>query len=160
AVQVQMAIGMNRISVIGIAALAGSLVNLPISYILTRRLGVHGAEWGVAGVILGTVLTTLFSNLLIPGIYVFRVLNIRFGTYLVRTLAPPLTGALVLIGATWACRVWAPINLTGSTLLVRAIPLFAHLSVGCLAYAIGYLAIPSGRSDLAMITRRFRSRTT
>lgn len=160
AVQVQMAIGMNRISVIGIAALAGSLVNLPISYILTRRLGVHGPEWGVAGVILGTVLTTLFSNLLIPGLYVFRVLNVRLGTYLTRTLAPPLAGALILIAATWACRVWAPINLQGSNLLTRSIPLLAHLTVGCLAYAAGYLAIPSGRADLALITRRFRRRST
>ena len=36
-VQVQMAIGMNKIKVIALAALAGSLVNLPISYVLTLR---------------------------------------------------------------------------------------------------------------------------
>ena len=59
-VPVQMAIGLNKIKVIALAALAGSLVNLPISCYLTRRLGVSGVIWG-------TVLTTLFSNLLVPG---------------------------------------------------------------------------------------------
>ena len=54
---------------IALAALAGSLVNLPISCYLTTRLGVSGVIWG-------TVLTTLFSNLLVPGLYVFRVLEI------------------------------------------------------------------------------------
>ena len=39
----------------------------------------------MAGVIWGTVLTTLFSNLLVPGIYVFRVLEIDPRTYLKRT---------------------------------------------------------------------------
>ena len=60
AVHVQMAIGMGRIKVVALSALAGSLVNLPISYVLTTRLGVAGVIWG-------TVLTTLFSNLLVPG---------------------------------------------------------------------------------------------
>ena len=45
-------------------------MNLPISCYLTARLGVAGVIWG-------TVLTTLFSNLLVPGFYVFRVLEIR-----------------------------------------------------------------------------------
>ena len=45
-VQVQMAIGMNRIKVVALSALAGSLVNLPISYFLTLRLGVSGVIWG------------------------------------------------------------------------------------------------------------------
>ena len=51
-VPVQMSIGLNKIKVIALAALAGSLVNLPISCYLTARLGVAGVIWG-------TVLTTL-----------------------------------------------------------------------------------------------------
>ncbi len=101
-VSAQMAIGMNRIEVIALASLAGSLVNLPISYVLTRRLGVAGVIWG-------TVLTTLISNLLVPGVYVFRVLEIRMRTYLSRTLGAPLAGAASLVAATWACRALMPI---------------------------------------------------
>ena len=63
-----------------LAALAGSLINLPISCYLTSRIGVAGVIWG-------TVLTTFFSNLLVPGLYVFRVLEIDLRTYLRRTLS-------------------------------------------------------------------------
>ena len=93
-VPVQMAIGLNKIKVIALAALAGSLVNLPISCYLTARLGVSGVIWG-------TVLTTLFSNLLVPGVYVFRELKIDPRTYLKRTLSAPLAGAAALVAATW-----------------------------------------------------------
>ena len=96
-VLVQMAIGMGQIQVVACSALVGALVNLPLSYYLTRRLGVPGVIWG-------TVLTTLFSNLLVPGIYVFRVLDIRLATFFRRTLGAPLTGAVALVAATWACR--------------------------------------------------------
>jgi O-antigen/teichoic acid export membrane protein len=149
AVQVQTAIGMNRIEVIALAALAGSLINLPISYYLTRRLGVVGVIWG-------TVLTTLFSNLIVPGIHVVRVLEIRAKPYLTRTLGPPLAGAGLLVAATWAARLIAPPVLHGSTVLVRSIPLVAHLTIGCLAYAAGYLLMPAGRGDLATLLRKLR----
>ena len=69
-VPVQMAIGINKIEVIALAALAGSLINLPISCYLTYHIGVAGVIWG-------TVLTTFFSNLLVPGLYVFHVLEIN-----------------------------------------------------------------------------------
>ena len=61
-------------------------MNLPISCYLTSRLGVAGVIWG-------TVITTLFSNLLVPGIYVFRELQIDLRTFLSRrTLSAPLSG--------------------------------------------------------------------
>jgi O-antigen/teichoic acid export membrane protein len=149
AVQVQMAIGINQIQVIALAALAGSLVNLPISYILTLRLGVAGVIWG-------SVLTTLFSNLLVPGIHVFRVLEIQPGTYLKRTLGAPLAGAVLLVAVTWICRLAFPPTLPGSTVLVRALPLLGHLSIGCLAYGVGYLLVPTGRGDVAALVRKLR----
>ena len=40
---------MNKIKVIALAALVGSLVNLPISYFLTRRLGAYGVIRGSPG---------------------------------------------------------------------------------------------------------------
>ena len=46
---------------IALSALVGSLVNLPISYVP------DGPAGRSSGVIWGTVLTTLFSNLLVPG---------------------------------------------------------------------------------------------
>jgi len=151
AVQVQMAIGMNRISVIALSALAGALVNLPIKYVLTLQFG------DVSGVIWGTVLTTLVSNLLVPGIYVSRVLQIQWGTYCSRTLAAPLAGSVALLAMALACSAW-PIELRGTTVLQRAIPLIAQLSAGSLAYIAGYLCVPAGRADLDTLIRIIRSR--
>jgi hypothetical protein len=139
-VPVQMAIGINKIEVIALAALGGALINLPISCYLTYHIGVAGVIWG-------TVLTTFFSNLLIPGIYVFRVLHINTGTYLKRTLSAPLCGAMALIMATWLLRRSVPVTYPGTSLWTRAIPLVMHLSLGAFAYAGGYLLLPSGRGD-------------
>jgi len=150
-VPVQMAIGINKIEVIALAALAGSLINLPISCYLTSRIGVAGVVWG-------TVLTTFFSNLVVPGLYVFRVLEIDLRTYLGRTLSPPLTGAVVLILATWLMRQCIPVVWPGTTLWIRAFPLLIHLMIGTLAYVSGYLLVPSGRGDLTELWSKLRRR--
>ena len=150
-VPVQMAIGINKIEVIALAALAGSLINLPISCYLTYRIGVAGVIWG-------TVLTTFFSNLLVPGLYVFHVLEIDPRTYLKRTLSPPLAGAAALILATWLLRQVVPVTYPGTALATRAFPLLLHLSVGTLAYAGGYLLAPSGRGDLTEVWSKLRPR--
>jgi O-antigen/teichoic acid export membrane protein len=152
-VAVQMAIGMNRPKVIAIAALAGAVVNLPLSYALTVRLGVSGVIWG-------TVLTTLFSNLLVPGIYVFRVLNIQPGRFLARTLSAPACGGLALLVTAAAVRAAYPLHPSpvGGMSLTRWLPLAGHLTVGCLAYAAGYLAAPTGRSDLVAMIGKLRHR--
>jgi O-antigen/teichoic acid export membrane protein len=152
-VSAQMAIGMNRIEVIALSSLAGSLVNLPISYVLTRRLGVSGVIWG-------TVLTTLISNLLVPGVHVFRVLEIRMRTYLSRTLGAPLAGAAMLVAATWACRLLLPVAPPGAPTRDRSALLLVHLSVGTLAYLAGYLAVPHGRADLAALAGVIRRRSS
>jgi hypothetical protein len=140
-VPVQMAIGVNKIEVIALAAIGGSVINLPISCYLTARIGVAGVIWG-------TVLTTFFSNFLIPGIYVFRVLEINLQAYFKRTLGAPLAGGLTLIAATWLLRQIMPITYPGITLWTRSFPLLIHLSVGTLAYVGGYLLVPSGRGDV------------
>jgi O-antigen/teichoic acid export membrane protein len=154
AVPVQMAFGMNRPEVVALAALGGSLVNLPLSYFLTKRLGVVGVIWG-------TVLTTLFSNLLVPGVHVFRVLGIRPRTFLSRTLSAPAAGAVALVAASWSLGVLAPLQLSveGGMSLERGLPLAGRLVVGCCAYMIGYLAVPIGRRDLREIAGRFRRRS-
>ena len=120
-VPVQMSIGINKIKVIALAALAGSIINVPISCYLTVRLGVEGVIWG-------TVLTTLFSNLLVPGIYIFRVLEIDPRTYLKRTLSAPLAGAVALMVATGIARFVLSGNAHGrSTALDLALlPLLVH----------------------------------
>ena len=158
AVPAQMAIGMNRIKVIALAALVGSLVNLPISYYLTRRLGADGVIPGVSGVIWGTVLTTLFSNLLVPGVYVFRVLEVRLRTFLSRTLSAPLAGAAALVATTWALGKVLPSDPLGATPSARSILLLVHLAIGSLAYVAGYLAVPTGRGDLAALVGWLRRR--
>ena len=152
-VPVQMAIGMNRIRVIALAALAGSLVNLPVSCYLTARLG------DVSGVILGTVLTTLFSNLLVPGYYVFRVLEISPRAFFVRTLLPPLAGAALALAVSLPLNlVYSPRVSPGAHLLERSMPLLVGLAVSTLAYAIGYASIPAGRGDLALLANKLRPR--
>jgi len=150
-VQAQMAIGMNRIALIAIASLAGSLLNLPVSYYLTRRLGVEGVIWG-------SVLTTLFSNFLIPGVYLFKILEVRWRDYLSRTLAGPVAGGLALVAVTLLVRLVWPVSTQGTSVLNRCIPLLVHLTIGSLAYIAGYLVTPTGRADLDLLVRKLRSR--
>src|SRR5262249_41554692 len=102
-VPVQMAIGLNKIVIIALAALCGSLINLPVSCYLTYHIGVAGVIWG-------TVLTTFISNLLVPGLYVFRVLKIDPRTFLKRTLSPSLAGAMALIAVSWLLRKTMPVS--------------------------------------------------
>ena len=152
AVLVQMAIGVGAIKVVAIAALAGSLVNLPISYYLTLKLGVVGVIWG-------TVLTTLISNLLIPGIHVFRVLDVKPSVFLRRSLGPPLLGAASMIVAVFALQsVWSAEPQPGS-IVSRAGPLIAHLTVGMLAYFAGYLILREGRGDGGVLWKRISRRS-
>jgi O-antigen/teichoic acid export membrane protein len=150
-VPVQMSIGFNKISIIALAALAGSLINLPVSCYLTWQLGVVGVIWG-------TVLTTLFSNLLVPGLYIFHQLEIKPSIFLRRTLSAPVTGAVALVASTWLLRTFTPVTYPGSSLATRALPLLTHLGVGTLAYVTGYLLVPVGRSDgtelVAKLSRR------
>ncbi len=145
-VSVQIAIGMGKPRVIALSVLVGSLVNLPLSYYLTLRVGVAGVIWG-------TVLTTLFSNLLIPGIYLARLLEIRVRRFLVQTLAAPAAGGVSLIAATALFQAVYPLN-KGQMPLLPWLPLVIHLSVGCLAYAVGYLALPVGRADVVEVVAK------
>ncbi len=148
---VQMAIGMNAIRVVALSALVGSLVNLPLSYFLTIKLGVQGVIWG-------TVLTTLASNLIVPGIHVFRVLGVRVGTFASRSLGAPMAGALALIATALVMQtVMSPEPGSGS-FVNRAGPLGLHLAVASIAYVLGYLAVPTGRGDLAIVAARLRRR--
>ena len=151
-VPVQMCIGINKIKVIALSVLAGSVINLPISCYLTTRLGVAGVIWG-------TVLTTLFSNLLVPGIYVFRVLEIDASAYLKRTLAAPLAGGAALIASTCALQILMPVTSTGITLWSRALPLILHLTVGTIAYMGAYLLVPVGRGDLVELASKMRRKS-
>ncbi len=139
-VLVQVSIGLNKVKVIALAALMGSAVNLPVSCYLTARLGVSGVIWG-------TVITTLFSNLLVPGIYVFRELKLDWRIFLTRTLSAPCAGGVLLVASTWVLRWVAPVSYPGNSLWMRATPLLAHLTVGTLADCAGYLLTEVGRRD-------------
>ena len=111
----QMAVGMGRLKVVALSSLAGALVNLPLSYYLTRRLGVSGVIWG-------TVLTTLISNLLVPGIYLFRVLDVRYSTFFARALSAPIAGALALVAACVVFQWFWPPEPVGDPARVRQPP--------------------------------------
>ena len=148
-VSAQMCIGLNKIKIIALSAIGGSIVNLPISCYLTSKLGVSGVIWG-------TVLTTLFSNLLIPGIYIFRVLRIDLRIYLQRTLSAPLSGGVALLVSSSLMHLLLPITDAPNAAGSRVFLLLIHLMVGSLAYIGGYLLMPPGRSDLAELTAKIR----
>ena len=116
---------------------------------------------GVSGVIWGTVLTTLASNLVVPGIYVFRVLDVSVPAFLRRTLARPLLGGAALLGASALMRLaGASAEPMGAGLARRWGPLAGHLAVGVAAYAAGYLVAPAGRADAGALWARVRRRST
>ena len=146
----QMAIGMGYIRLIALVSLAGSLVNLPLSYVLARQVGVAGVIWG-------TVLTTLITNLLIPMLALFPRLEIRYGEFLTRTLTPPILGGLALVAACRGlCLVLAPDPGGAGSDLGRVGPFLVHLTVGCLAYLGGYASTATGRGDLGALARKLR----
>jgi O-antigen/teichoic acid export membrane protein len=149
-VLVQISIGLGRVEVIAYAALGGALVNLPLSYVLTTRIGVAGVIWG-------TVLTTLVSNLLIPGWYVVKTLDVSLSTFAQRALSAPVAGGLALIAAVLAARALG-FGPTGPA-IGAVVPFVAELVLGCLAYAAGYLATPAGRMDLTVVLNRLRGRS-
>lgn len=149
AVPVQMAIGMGKVRVLALSSLAASVVNLPLSFAWTWWTG------RVSGVIWGTVLTTLVGNLLVPGVYCVKVLEIDLKTALKRTLGAPLFGVVCLVVAAWASRgLVSDARLVGQARLQRAVPLVEHLAVGVAAYLVGYLAVPAGRGDWGRLRKR------
>jgi hypothetical protein len=150
-VAAQMSIGLKKIKLIALSSLAGSLVNLPMSCYLTARLGVVGVIWG-------TVLTTLFSNLLVPAPYLFRVLQIDPRIYLRNSLGAPLAGAAGLLLWTAGLRLFMPISFAGASQWSRAVPLLVHLSSATLAYLAGYALVPAGRADLEDLLLKIRRR--
>lgn len=151
AVLQQMALGLGKIDVIAVSALLGALVNLPISWLLTRKIGVAGVIWG-------TVLTTVISNGLVPGIYLFRLLKVDARTFLVRTLSAPAAGAAALLVATWALRQALPADPGPVPGPARLLPFFAHLAVGGCAYLGGYIATTAGRADLGRLAAKLGRR--
>jgi len=150
-VHAQMAIGLGRIEVVALSPLAGSFVNLPLSYYLTTRLGVPGVIWG-------TVLTTLTSNLVVPGIYLFRVLEIRPAAFLSRTLGAPLAGAVGLLFVAGVAHTVAATGLVKTTLQPRWLSLLFLLTVCSIGYVAGYLATSPGRRDLTALARQIQLR--
>jgi O-antigen/teichoic acid export membrane protein len=148
AVQVNVAIGMGRIALIALAALAGAVVNLPLSYFLTLRLGISGVIWG-------TVLTTLVSNLLVPGWFAFRVAGVRPWPYWKRTLSTPLIAAISMVATVAAIQQFLPAwPLPRGTFIQRATPFFLQLSLGLVGYGFGYIMTKAGRGDASLLLRR------
>lgn len=146
-VPVQVATGLGHVRVIALAAIGGSIINLPLSYYLTTRIGVAGVIWG-------TVLTTLFSNLLIPMVYVFRKLNVRLAEFFRRSLFPIVAGACLSTTVTILLRVILNPEPPGATWSMRLALLIFHLVAGTLSYALGYLSCEASRQERAWLYRK------
>jgi Na+-driven multidrug efflux pump len=152
-VLVQMSIGIGNIRVIALAALAGSLVNLPLSFLWTKLSG------NVSGVIWGTVLTTWVSNGLIPGLYCFRTLRVEPRRFARVTLGPPAMGALLLVVVAYAASpVFGMAPGEQASRMQRALPLAIHLGVCMTAYCLGYMMTGGGRGDVFALLRKARRR--
>ncbi len=150
AVHVQVCTGLGKLAVVAVAAIAGAVVNLPVSYFLTIQLGVAGVIWG-------TVLTTLFSNLLVPVIYTFRVLDVKPRVYLRRTLLAPAMGASVMVVTSLLLQgTGFSADPNSANSVMRLVPLASHLCLAGLAFVAGYTLIPAGRSDLKRVLSRLR----
>lgn len=152
AVQVQAVVGMKKVEVVSLAALGGSLINLPLSWWLTKRMGVSGVIWG-------TVLTTLPANLIVPGYYVFKELAIEPARYFRRTLAAPLAGAAAIAASAWCMAYVVDPGAASLTRKARIWALACRLCVSCLAYAAGYALVPAGRGDFRLAAEKLRNRT-
>ena len=148
-VHAQVAIGLGKVKMVALSPLIGSLVNVPLSYILTARLGVAGVIWG-------TVLTTLISNMLIPGAYLFALLQIQPLTFVTRTLGAPLAGAALLMPVALICCAILPEEQSATSIISRSLPLALSLAASLAAFLVGYSAVASGRSDLVALMRYFR----
>ena len=70
----------------------------------------------------------------------------------------PLAGAAALVASTWVLRMALPPDPPGTTPSARSILLLGHLAFGSLAYVAGYLAVPTGRGDLAALVGWLRRR--
>ncbi|MEI7922030.1 MAG: oligosaccharide flippase family protein [Planctomycetota bacterium] len=147
-VPVQVSTGLGHVRVVALAALGGSIINLPLSYYLTIKLGVVGVIWG-------TVLTTLFSNLLIPGIYTYRTLSIDPREFLRRSLAPALAGSILLAIACLGLGSFLDASAPGQASWMKLLILIGHLMVAMVAYGVGYLLVPSGREDGTWLMSKF-----
>lgn len=147
-VPVQVSTGLGHVRVVALAALGGSIINLPLSYYLTIKLGVVGVIWG-------TVLTTLFSNLLIPGIYTYRTLSIDPREFLRRSLAPALAGSMLLAIACLGLGSFLDASAPGQASWMKLLILIGHLMVAMVAYGVGYLLVPSGREDGTWLMSKF-----
>ncbi|RLS24253.1 MAG: polysaccharide biosynthesis protein [Planctomycetota bacterium] len=147
-VPVQVSTGLGHVRVVALAALGGSIINLPLSYYLTIKVGVVGVIWG-------TVLTTLFSNLLIPGIYTYRTLSIDPREFLRRSLAPALAGSILLAIACLGLGSFLDASAPGQASWMKLLILIGHLMVAMVAYGVGYLLVPSGREDGTWLKSKF-----
>ncbi len=149
AIPVQISIARGRLNAIAVASLVGSMVNLPVSYYLTLRMGVVGVIWG-------SVLTVLVANLLVPAWYTFRTLEIPPMAFLTRALGAPLAGsAALLIAAVASHAALPPDPPPGDALTIsRCGPLLVNLAVAVAGYLAGYAMVPAGRRDLARLLRR------
>lgn len=146
-VPVQVSTGLGHVRVIALAAIGGSLINLPLSYYLTIRIGVAGVIWG-------TVLTTLFSNLLIPMVYTFKKLDVNFRQFFWRSLWPILAGAACSIVVAVLMSFFLTPEPAQATKGTRLVLLLLHLAACTLAYAIGYLSCGASRQERQWLYRK------
>jgi O-antigen/teichoic acid export membrane protein len=117
--------GMGRLRWFARAMMAEALVNLLLSVVLVRPLGIEGVAWG-------TTLPNIISNLAVA-VYVCRALDVPYCSYLRSVFLVPVLAAVPLAAGWWAAAEFLDLNSWVPLLAVGAAGLAAYLAAAALA---------------------------
>jgi O-antigen/teichoic acid export membrane protein len=90
--------GMAKHKVLAQIALVEGIVNLVLSIVLVRRIGVTGVAWG-------TVVPHLISSAIVVPLYTLRLLGVSPRDYFVKSFIPPLVCAIPAAGVAYTLSI-------------------------------------------------------
>lgn len=146
---IQMAVGMGHVRTIALTALFGAACNLVVSLALTL------AWQDVSGVIWGTVVTAILSNLVIPAWYLRERIGLSLRRFAKKSLLPPLAGSAAAVLASLLMQALIDPAPDGASRAWRGLLLLAHLAAAAAAFAAGYASTSVGRQDVGLLSRYF-----
>lgn len=125
----QILFGLRRLRVPTFLTVIEAITNLSLSLILVQKIG-------LLGVALGTLIPkVVFTALFLP-IYVCRLINVPFISFLIRGFLRPFVSALIFVGSYWSLELLFP-ELTWKDMILRS-----FFSALFFSFAVFYLCIP------------------
>jgi O-antigen/teichoic acid export membrane protein len=117
--------GIGRLRWYARAMMAEALVNLVLSILLVRPLGIEGVAWG-------TTIPNVLSSLAV-GVYVCRLLGVRLGAYLRHSFLLPVAASSLLAAGWGLAACWLDLTSWGAWLLTGTAGLAGYLLLAALA---------------------------